>query len=307
MSIVVGTTSASAAALGRSSSPAVTPVATETAKLSPWIVRVVRVGFAAKGLVYLVIGTLALRAALGAGGSTTDTRGALQAILRQPFGRVLLLATALGLAAYAAWRVVQAILNPERVPPGPRGLGTRLARFGSGVVYGSLAFAAVRMLIGFGRAMAEGREVRDWTRRAMMQPMGRWLVAAAGAGVIAYGLYQLFRAARGSFRRKLVFDGAGAKATASSWMVRAGRIGIAARGFVFLLIGGFLLVAAMRIDPDEAKGLGGALAALARAPYGPLWLGTVAMGLVAYGLFQLVEARYRVIRPPDFRGLGQTP
>src|SRR5688572_15760166 len=237
VSNAAATTSGSTAALDHSPSPRAPSVAAETAKLSPWIVRLVRVGFAAKGLVYLVIGTLALRAALGAGGSTTDTRGALQAILRQPFGRILLLATALGLAAYAAWRVIQAVVNPERVPPGPRGWFTRLARFGSGVVYGSLAFAAVRMLIGVGRAMAEGRQVRDWTRRAMIQPMGRWLVAAAGASVLAYGLYQLFRAARGSFRRKLAFDGGGA--SAASWMVSAGRIGIAARGFVFLLIGGF--------------------------------------------------------------------
>jgi hypothetical protein len=140
----------------------------------------------------------------------------------------------------------------------------------------------------------DDRNPSDWTAMVMRQPFGKWMVAAGGVGIAAYGVLRVFHAWKGHLKKHLVLDRYAARARESIiWM---GRIGQAARGVVFLVIGGYLVVAAWQTDPEQAKGLGEALGAIERAPYGPLLLTAVAVGLIAYGLFQFVEARYRRIR-----------
>jgi hypothetical protein len=262
-----------------------------TRKVSPWIVRLGRAGLVAKGVVYLIIGTLALQAALGGGGALTDREGALRTVLRQPLGTVLLALLSAGLLAYMAWRVVQALTNPEREPHDMKGTFKRAFRFGSGIIYGALGLAAGRLLIGM---QADDRQPSDWTALVMRQPFGKWLVAAAGLGIAGYGLVRLHHAWKGELKNQLVLDRYAARARA--WLVGIGRAGQAARGVVFVIIGGYAFLAGLHTNPREAKGLGEALGVIERAPYGPYLLAAIAAGLTAYGLFQFIEARYRRIR-----------
>ena len=258
----------------------------------PWIERLARLGYAAKGVVYIVAGALAVMTAAGAGGELTDARGALRSIARQPYGRTMLAVVAFGLVAYVIWRWVQSITDADGKGRSPKGLALRAAYFMSGTVYAGLALAAARIV--FGADESPGENItRSWTARLMLMPFGEQLVMLAGLAVIGYGLFQIYKGYRAKFAKRLKLREI--EDEARDWAVFAGRVGYAARGVVFLVIGAFLIEAARRHDPAEAQGLDGALKALAQQSFGPVVLGAVAAGLVAYGLFALVEARYRRI------------
>ena len=162
----------------------------------------------------------------------------------------------------------------------------------NGLFHAALAVSVGRVALGSGGGGGGGPD--DWTATLLQQPFGRWLVGLAGAVIFAVGLFQFYRAYDAKFMEKLK---PGEMAPRERlWTRRAGRLGHAARGVVFLVIGVFLAQAALQSDPDEARGLGGALSALAAQPFGPYLLGLVAFGLVAFGLFMFVVARYRRIR-----------
>ena len=254
----------------------------------PWLERLARLGFLSKGAVYLTIGLLAFQAAFGTGGQTTDTQGAVQAIARQPFGQVLLAILSLGLVSYALWRFMQTILNPEG-RSGAKGMVARSAFLLSGLIHLALAVFAMGQL--FGSGTGGGSTEQDMTARLLEAPFGRWLVGGVALAVMAAGLLQLFRAYNASFRKALKFSEM--SQTESAWATRAGRVGYAARGVVFVLMGIFFMQAALQADASEARGLGGALAALQEQPYGPYLLGGVALGFIFYGVYMGVEARYR--------------
>ncbi|MEW5929365.1 MAG: DUF1206 domain-containing protein [Gemmatimonadota bacterium] len=261
---------------------------------APWVERLARLGYAAKGVVYLIIGGIAARAAFGSGERVQGSQGALRTILEQPFGKFLLGLMALGLAGYALWRLVQAVLDPEHAGSSDKGRMAKRAGYAiSGVIHAGLALAALRMATGGGGG--GGDRTDDWTATLMRQPAGRWLVAAVGLGILAYGAYALYRAYAVKLDKRL--DLSRMSPAARTWAVRSGRAGIAARGMVFLVMGFFLVRAAQHSNPSEARGLDGALQALQQQSYGPWLLGLVAIGLVGYGIYQLVEARYRRIQP----------
>lgn len=260
---------------------------------APWIERLAHIGFAAKGLVYLIIGALALDAALGRGGRATDSEGALLTILRQPYGWLLLVVVAIGLAGYATWRFVQASLDPESMGGDSKRVGARIGYAISGVIHAALALEAARMAGGFGGAGSGGSGPQDWTALVLAQPLGRWVVAAVGLGIVGFGLFELVRAYRTDLPKQLDLSRLGPSARV--WVVRFGRMGMAARGVVFAVIGGFLIRAALAYDSSQARGLGGALQSLHEQAHGPWLLGLVAIGLIAFGIFELVQARYRRI------------
>jgi hypothetical protein len=262
----------------------------------PWIERAARAGFAAKGVVYLLIGTLALLAAAGAGGETTGARGALGIVLRQPLGRVLLGLLATGLAGYAMWRAIAAVADPERGGrKGWKRVAVRIGYATSAVAHAALAWEAGRLALT--RAAAGGDDAaRDRTAELMSAPLGPWLVGAVALGLAGYGLAQILRGLRGDIDRHLALGRLGPEE--QRLVVRTARTGLLARGVVFIIIGGFLVKAAAEHDPSEAGGLREALQMLRSQPYAPFLLGGVAFGLGAYGAFQLVRARYRVITTP---------
>jgi len=261
---------------------------------NPWFERFARFGYAAKGIVYFVVGLLAAQAAFTSGGRTTDTSGALQEIITQPFGKVLLSIITVGLVGYACWRFVQTILDPEHrhEDEGAKAIGRRLGYAFSAFAYGGLALTALSLIFGWGSGGDGGdSSTQDWTRRILAQPFGQWLVGLAGVVTVGVGAYYLYQAFKAKFMRKLKQHEM--SATERKWAKRAGQFGTTARGIVFIIIGIFLIVAAWQSDAEEARGLGGALATLAQQPYGSWLLGLVALGLIAYSIYSLVEARYR--------------
>lgn len=262
-------------------------------KASPWIERLVRFGYVAYGVVYLLVGVLAMQAAFGGAAEAAGQQGALRSILLAPLGRVLLCIIALGLLAYAAWRLFQGVMDPEDEGRDAKGVVKRLNHVLNGLFHGSLAFYAGQLA--FGSGGGGGGSPDDWTATLMSRPFGRWIVVVAGVGIVGAGLYQFYEAHRADFREKLKMGEMSLRK--KRWTTHAGRLGYAARGVVFGVIGVFLIQASLQTDPDEARGLGGALETLARQPFGPYLLGAVALGFVAYGVFMFVMARYRRIEP----------
>lgn len=259
----------------------------------PTLTLVGRLGYAAKGVVYVVIGALAARAALGRGGRTTDSTGALAVIGDGPMGTATLVVIAIGLFGYMAWRLVAAVTDAEGKGDKPTSLAVRAAQAGRGVVYGALGVQAARLAKG--HQDPGGDAARDWTNRVLDLPAGPWIVGGVGLGIIGYAVYQLYRAMSAKRVRKHL-DLSRAGPTLTSLIVHFGQFGIAARAVVFAMIGLFFVRAARQHDPSEAGGMAESLRALAGGEYGVPILASVAAGLIAYGLYQLATARYRRMR-----------
>lgn len=262
------------------------------AATSPAMAILARAGYAAKGCVYLIIGGLAAKVALGDGGKTTDRNGALRAIHEQPFGKFLLGAVAVGLIGYALWSLVQAVVDPERQGTDAKGIVARLGYAVVGISYAALAVAAAQLVIGSGNGgKSSDTTTKDWTARLLTLPFGPFLVILVGIIVIGVAGYLFYRAYSADFRKSLTLEAMDAQLRQG--IIMLGRSGYAALGVVFGIVGVFLIIAAGRNNAGAAKGLGGALRELAQQPYGHVVLGIVAIGLVAYGLFSLAQARYR--------------
>jgi hypothetical protein len=248
-----------------------------------------RAGFLARAAIYMIIGILALEIALGVGGKVTNQQGALETIARQPFGKVLLILVAVGLAGYALWRLTRAALGhgPEDSDSG----FDRVAALGSGAVYAGLCAVAIKVLLG--SAGSSSAQTHKATAGVLGWPAGPWLVGIAGAVLIGIGLYQGYVALTRDFLENAKVEQMGARVRDSYALI--GAIGYLARMVVFVMIGAFLIEAAVDYNPDKAVGLDGALAKLANQSYGGLLLGVVAAGLIAFGLYSLIDSRYRKI------------
>jgi hypothetical protein len=259
----------------------------------PWITLLARFGYAAKGVVYIIIGAIAAFAAFKGRGRTTDSQGALEEIILQPYGKYLLGAVAIGLAGYALWRFVQALNDTEDKGSGIKGIVIRIGYAIIGVVYVGLAFSAVQIILGSGGNSNNDSSSKEWTATLLSQPFGQWLVGLIGLGFIAAALSHFYKAYTIKFRKKLLIDEM--SKGVQTFAIRTGRFGLAARGVVFGIIGAFLIQAALHSNAGEARGLSGALSALGEQTYGQVLLGVVALGLVAYGFYMLILSRYRRI------------
>ncbi len=253
-----------------------------------------RLGYVAKGLVYGVIGILALFAAFNIGGETTDTTGALQAIAAQPFGQLLLAFIAFGLVGYVFLRFIQAINDPRQKGTDTKGILIRLAYMLSGIAYISVAANAALLAIGASNSGGNDDSKQDWTAMVMQQPFGRWLVGIVGAVTIGAGFWRLYQAYKIKFRKKLKLHTLSLRQ--QSCLVHISRFGLAARGIVFVMIGFFILQAAKNYDPEKVRGLDGVLLTLTQQPFGKALLVLMALGLISYALYLLLQARYRLIK-----------
>lgn len=248
-----------------------------------------RAGLVAKGVSYGLVGGLAIAVATGSGGETTSRQGALQALAHQGYGKVLLALLSIGFAAYALWRVVQAVA--EREDDERKAWAKRAGYVGRGVIYAGLTFSTIKILAGSGGGQSQNGKAHKATAVVLAWPGGTWLVGIAGAIVVGAGLWNGYRGVTRKFEDK--WRSGAMSGSARRWGARAGVLGHVARAVVFALIGIFLIKAAIDYDPHQAIGLDGALQKLAHASYGPFLLGLTAAGLLCYGLFCLVDARYR--------------
>lgn len=254
---------------------------------------IARMGYGARGIIYLIIGSLAVQTAFNAGGRTTDAEGALLTVLRQPFGQVLLGIVAAGLVSYALWRFVQAVWDADRHGHGLKGIVIRSGLLISALTHASLAYLAVRLIFGWSTGGGKGSE--GWTAWLFTLPWGRWAVALVGVIVIGVGLAHMMKAWKARFERRLKL-----RADELKWVSPVCRFGLASRGVVFMIVGGFFITAALKFSSREARGFEGALEALRQQPYSPWLLAVVAVGLMAFGVYSIVEGLYRRINEPSF-------
>ena len=262
------------------------------AAANPWLERLERFGFVARGLIYVIIGVLALQLAVGAGGATATPTSAIALIGRQPLGKWLLVAVAAGLAGYSLWGFVRAILDPLGRGTSAKGLIDRFGFLVSGVSYGLLLIPTVLTLLDKpGASTAGGTAGVPATLTS--GPFGKWLIVAFGVFWIIAGAGQLVEAYVAHFTRDLKTSTMSAtEVRAATWL---GRIGFAARGVVFGLVGVIILQTAFAVGAGQAQGFDGALAALAHAPYGQILLGAVAIGLIVFGVYSALCAKWNKI------------
>ena len=252
-----------------------------------------RLGYASKSLIYAIVGMLALAAAANRGGQVTDTSGALKIVLSQPFGRALLFVLAVGLCGYAAWRLLDAIRDPDRHGTTIRGLVTRVGNAVRGVVYGALGLEAFRLLRGL--SGSNGEEAQVWASRVMAVPLGDVALAIVGLVVLAYGVSEIVDSVQANPDRLIDMT-----PVPRAWRKRLHLImkfGVGSRGLIICTIGVFLIRAGLRERPADAAGTRESMVELTSMVEGRWLLLLVACGLLAYAVDQGVHAWCRRIRP----------
>lgn len=249
-----------------------------------WMKRAARIGYAAKGLTYILIALLALQAATG-NGSAESTEGALRSLDGPTFGEIVLLGIAIGLASYALWKLYIVIIDPE-----DGGWSKRITALF--VAFVNLGFAAEAASLAFSNGRGRnGDTAAHWSGIVMGHPLGRWAVFAAGLAVGGYGLAQLARALRRKVAEHL--RTLELPSDIKRWVILACKFGIAARGLVFMLVGWFLVQAARQTDASEARDFGHSLNELRQQPMGRSMLFVVAFGLLAYAGYQILRSRFQ--------------
>jgi hypothetical protein len=249
-----------------------------------------RAGFVARGLVYGIIGILALKLAIGSGGKTTDQQGAMKTLAQQPLGRTMLLALAVGLAGYATWRFTRAALG--RGPEGSDKGFDRVAALASGFVYAAFFVLAIQILLD-ARGGSQTGNPKTTTAGVLSWPAGPLLVGLAGLVFIGIAGYQAYRGISRDFLHDSKTEEM--RPEVRHWVGRIGTVGHLARAIVFGLVGSFLIKAAVQYNAKAAVGLDGALAKVQHQTYGHFLLGVVACGLLAFALYSISDARYRRI------------
>jgi hypothetical protein len=233
-----------------------------------------RLGYAASGLLHLVLAWLTLQLVLGHAGGSTDQTGAMARLARTPLGGALLWVLLAGFVLLGLWQITEAVgrSGARRIKPAAKA-----------VVYSALAYSTVAVMHGSGGG--SGQQTRSVTARLMAQPAGVWLVGVVGAGVIAVGVFHVVKAARAGFLRDL-------RERPHRWVVTIARLGYVGKGLALGAVGTLFAVAAVTHDPAEAGGLDQALHRLLDLPAGPLLVGAIAVGFACYGAYSLARARY---------------
>lgn len=262
-----------------------------------WYAGVARAGLIAKGVSFGIVGILALKLALGSGGKATSREGALESLAQSSFGKILLVLLALGFAAYALWRLLQAFAEREDPEDAgePKGeakkWGKRAGYVARALIYGALSFSTLRILTDSDDEQTQSEKAKQTTSTVFDLPAGRWLVGLIGLAIVGAGLWNAYRGLARKFEEKWRTGQMSQKGR--TWGGRIGVLGHLARALVFGLIGIFITKAALDYNAKEAIGLDGALQKLAQQPYGQWLLGLTAVGLISYAIYCLLDARYR--------------
>lgn len=260
------------------------------AAANPWLDRAERLGYVVRGLLYGLMGLLALQVALGVGGRAVDQRGGLLYLTQNGGGKVVLAVCVVGLAAYAIWGAVRAVFDPLRRGTSAVGLVQRLAYLWSGLSYAVLVLFGLQLLVGSTNVDVQQDSVQAAVTGLLRRPEGGWLTVAAGAFAIAGGLAQLVEAYRAGFRRDLKRQEMTPAERKAADLV--GRLGYLGRGLTFAVVGWFLVQAGLHHDAGQAHGYGGAFIFLVSQPFGRQLLGLTALCFIALGLHSFAYARW---------------
>ncbi len=255
-----------------------------------WVEKFARAGYFTKGAIYILIGVLSALAAFGAGGQSAGKAEALKVIEQQPFGQVLLVIIALGFVMYAVWRYVQAFKDTENKGTDTKGMIQRIGYGLSGLLYLAFAFYAFRMVFGNSGGGQSGSGQQQLIGELLSQPFGQILVGLLGLLALAKGINELYKGITKKFMKEI----RGVAGKEREVYEKAGQAGYIARGVVLGIIGFFLGRAAILSSSSEAKGTEGVFDFLGSAG-GPWLMGLIAIGLAAYGVFQIVKAKYKPI------------
>jgi hypothetical protein len=244
-----------------------------------------RIGIAAYGLTHLLVAWIALQIAFGGSGEQADQNGAFQTIGQQPLGRVLLWVLVAGFAAVALWRLEQVFWGFTYESDRTTKLRKRAVSGGKAVIFTVLTVLAARTAAGSGG----GGGQQGATAGVLGMPGGQLLVGAVGVGILVAGVVTVVTGVQQRFRRDMSLP---SDRHARAVALRTGQVGFVAKGVALGLIGVLVVVAAVRLRPEEASGMDTALRTLAGQPFGPYLLAAVALGLLAYGVFCFFDARY---------------
>jgi len=247
-----------------------------------------RAGMTARGLIYLLVGLIAILIAIGHGGREADQTGALKLLAGQPTGLVALWLLGLGFAAYALWQLSEAAFGVTGAEPGA---GPRLKALFSAIPYASLSVLTFDVILGTGSSQAKREQ--DWSAQAMHYPGGRWVVGIIGIVIAIVGLAFVIVGVRATFMRLL--DTSQMSPRTKALVKTLGIIGSVARGLIFALAGALVVQAAVNYQPAKARGLDKALLTLRDQPFGSALLGLAALGLIVFGLYALCEARWHKV------------
>ncbi len=254
-----------------------------------WGERVARAGILSRAVNYVVLGVLVAAVLLGRNDKELDRKGAIETVSAGLAGHVMLLLLCVGFVAYIAWQLLRAITR-RKDQSGLANAGRRLLALGTALVYGGFLVTAVRILVGSGTKSPQSDQ-DSWTAKLLGASGGRFMVAAVGVGIIAVGLILLGYAVSRKFETPL---DTGAMSPAMRRVAAVlGVAGQSARGLVFGIVGGFVLSAALADDASRSKGLDASLRTLAAQRFGTIVLSVVALGFLAFGLYSLLDARYR--------------
>ena len=260
------------------------------AEQSTWLDHAARVGLVAYGVVYLLLAWLAIQLALGDQSEDASPKGALHELAKQPFGKFMVWAVALGMLLLVVWRGTEAAFG-HREHEGSTRTRLRLASAGKAIVYATLGVIAVQVAVGSGSSSSSSQSSRGMTAKVMDLPAGQWIVTAIGVGVIVYGVAVIVRhgwqekfAEDLQTEGKLGWSGAG--------YLLLGKVGHFAKGLVLIGVGALICYAGVTHEPQKSGGLDQALQKVLQQPFGPYLLFAVGIGIACYGLFSLAQARH---------------
>ncbi|MBN8290825.1 DUF1206 domain-containing protein [Rhodobacter sp. NTK016B] len=254
-----------------------------------WVVPMMRAGYSSRGIVYLILGALSLTAA-ATGGRAEGTQGAVQTLREAPFGQVLLWLVAIGFLCYGIWRLIAAYYDLEQRGDDEEGHAKRFGLVVTGLIHIGIggAIATFPLSIGAGSGGGSGG-ASDWTATIMQMPAGRWLVSVGALCIIGAGVHYVLKGWQKKYQRYI-------QSTETTQKLQPLlRWGFVSYGIVLGIAGAFLLYAAISTDPSEAKGIGGALEYIHSLTAGRILLGVIGLGILGFGVENLVEARYRVV------------
>lgn len=257
---------------------------------------VAKSGYGARGIVFLLVAGLALFSSVA--GGRPETKSALAALLEQPFGRIWVGLIGVGLFGFVIWRLSQSLADSDGHGAGPKAIAIRSALFGSAATYLGLAFYSLGQAIAVHSGGGESGE-KGLAQWVMSQPFGPWLAIGIGIGFIAGGIITATKGLTRKFERYLNLP------DAKGFLALVCIYGLVARGLVFAVVGFLFAYAGVRVDPEKAGSMGDALEWVHQLPFGSVLYVAVAAGLAAFGIYNLVEARYRTVRGPSLERLKQ--